>query len=551
LNSLSTDEFAPETIEWLGKINTAYSGKSASAGEPVDLLPIFELLHASAQGCTFPGQRFEGYFSRHFESSRRKSGDSGPSRGRDVIWIDSIAAQLAFRFSSFSEPRRYVQPRHEGDALKPPIGQLPRKPWTAIFALSLLANLISWTALAAEEETEDAELESAIDQVLNAIPGGKIILDVNFRWEYAKADQFQHSHSATVRTRFGFETKPVFGFSGLIEGVNTASPKPSAYFDGVENNDGPQTIVADPERTDINRVWLALDRKDWAGLKLKGGRQRIKLDDDRWVGNVGWRQNEQTFDAARVETNLGLEKLLLQYIYSWEVKRIFADEGPPPQRDFSPRSHFLNLAYDHSTAIKAVAFVYLIDPSDSTFRTFGSASYGIRFTGSVNLTDTLSVPYQASYAYQEDWGNNQVSYGSNYYMLEGGLKANDVGTLSAGYEVLGSDRDAGVVTPFATAHKFNGFADAFLNNGGTRGVRDLYGAIAPAIPIKGVTFKFIFHQFWDDQGGDNLGQEYDFVTTYQVNEYVGFLYKFAYYNGGKKPTFLTTTRSTLQTTLKF
>jgi hypothetical protein len=34
-------------------------------------------------------------------------------------------------------------------------------------------------------------------------------------------------------------------------------------------------------------------------LDLTLGRQRINLDDQRFVGSVGWRQNEQTFDAVR------------------------------------------------------------------------------------------------------------------------------------------------------------------------------------------------------------------------------------------------------------
>ena len=114
-----------------------------------------------------------------------------------------------------------------------------------------------------------------------------------------------------MRTRFGYQTKPVFGVSGLLEGVNTASPKPSGYFDGVESNMS-QSLVADPTRTDINRVWLNFEKQEWAGLKLKAGRQRIKLDDDRWIGNVGWRQNEQTYDAARLQTNLGF---LYQFAY--------------------------------------------------------------------------------------------------------------------------------------------------------------------------------------------------------------------------------------------
>lgn len=417
---------------------------------------------------------------------------------------------------------------------------------TRIASLAIITSV----ALLCSSASSAAE-SSAVNPLIDWFAGGKPILNVNLRWEYAKIDGLQHSHGATVRTRLGYQTKPVYGFTGLAEMVNTASPKPSGYFDGIETNDGPQTIVADPERTDVNRVWLGFKREEWAGLDFKAGRQRIKLDDDRWIGNVGWRQNEQTYDAARVQTNLGIDDLKLQYVYVWQVNRIFADKGGAGTKDFGPRSHFVNLSYKANKALKATAFAYLIDPNQANFRAFGSATYGFRLNGAVGISDDVSLPYQASYAYQEDFGNNQTSYGAHYYMLEGGVKLKDVVTLSAGYEVLGSDGDARVVTPFSTAHKFNGFADAFLNNGGTRGLRDLYASVAPAIPLKGFKFKLIFHQFWDDQGGDNLGQEYDFVTTYAVNKHLSFLYKFAYYDGGNKPAFSKRTRSTLDMTLKF
>lgn len=424
---------------------------------------------------------------------------------------------------------------------------------------SLVASivlLIGLTATAAHAEaTEEKEPEGPLGPLFAALVQGDPILDVTFRWEYGKIDRFEHSHGATVRTRLGYETAPLHGVSGLLEMVNTASPKPSSYFDGVETNDSGQTIVADPERTDVNRASLRIHRPDWLGLDLKGGRQRIKLDDDRWIGNVGWRQNEQTFDAVRLQTSLGVEKLVAQYIYAWEVNRIFADQGPPGTRDFGPRSHFLNLAYDFGKPVKAVAFAYLIDPNQANYRAFGSATYGLRLTGSIALGEKVSLPYQASYAFQEDWGNNQTSYDAHYAFAELGLKLAGVGTIAGGYEHLGSDTDARVVTPFSTAHKFNGFADAFLNNGGTRGLRDLWASVAPAIPLEGVKLKLIFHQFWDDQGGDDLGQEFDVVTSWAVNEYLSFLWKFAWYNGsdggGTKPTILKRTRSILQTTIKF
>ncbi len=420
------------------------------------------------------------------------------------------------------------------------------------FVAALSFVLPSGGATAEEAEgTPPAKPGNLFDEALAAVISGKPILDVNLRWEYAKIDQQQHSHGATVRTRLGYQTGAFRGFSALAEMVNTASPKPSAYFDGVETNNGPQTIIADPERTDFNRGWLQFAKKEWAGFQVKGGRQRIKLDDDRWIGNVGWRQNEQTFDAVRAQTTLGLEKLVAQYIYAWEVKRIFADKGPEARRDFGPRGHFINIAYTQSPAFKAVGFAYLIDPNRSNFRAFGSQTYGLRLTGAIPINEKFSLPYQASYAWQGDWGNNQTSYDANYYFLEGGVKVNKLFTVTAGYEVLGSDTDARVVTPFSTAHKFNGFADAFLNNGGNRGLRDFFATIAPAIPVEGLTFKFFFHQFWDDQGGDNLGQEYDFVSVYKLNQYVSFLYKFAYFDGGNKPEFSKTTRSTVDVTLKF
>lgn len=413
---------------------------------------------------------------------------------------------------------------------------------------------MGWLAMPATgsaDHHEKRETPKPRHPLLDAIVGGKPILNVNFRYEYAKIDRLQHSHAGTVRTRLGYQTKAAYGVTGLVEMVNTASPIPSGYFDAVEANDGPQTVIADPERTDVNRVWLGFSKKEWAGLNIKAGRQRIKLDDDRWIGNVGWRQNEQTYDAARVQTNLGVEKLLAQYVYVWQVNRIFGDQGRAGTKDFGPRAHFINLSYAANKSLKATAFAYLIDPNQANFRAFGSATYGARINGAIPAVEGISIPYQLSYAYQEDYGNNQTSYDAHYYYIEAGVKKDKLGMISAGYEVLGSDTDARVVTPFSTAHKFNGFADAFLNNGGNRGLRDLFVSISPAIPVKGLKLKFVVHKFWDDQGGDNLGQEYDFVTSYAFNQYVSVLYKFAYYDEGSRLAFATRTRSTLDLTVKF
>ena len=420
-----------------------------------------------------------------------------------------------------------------------------------------LSAALAWPAIAEEPGEGEGSKKpwAALEPFFDALAKGDPILDVNFRWEYAKTDTLQHSHGATVRTRLGYQTMAFHGVSGLVEMVNTASPKPSGYFDGTGNNNAGRTQVSDPERTDINRVWLGFAKKEWADLDLKAGRQRVIFDDARFVGNVGWRQNEQTFDAARFQTSLGVDDLVVQYVYAWEVKRIFADQGGPANvRDYGPKSHFVNVKYAVGEPLEVSGFFYHISPNSDAYAIQATQTYGTRLAGRVDVSDEspLFLDYQVSAAYQRDAGRNQQDVDTYYLMFEPAIGLEEIGKLAVGYEVLGSDGgNAVLATPFATAHKFNGFADVFLNNGGPRGLRDVYVRVIPEIPLEGASFEFQFHQFYDDTGGDNLGQEYDFVTSYQLNKYLGFLYKFAYFDGGKNRSPLTTTRSILQTTIKF
>jgi hypothetical protein len=57
-------------------------------------------------------------------------------------------------------------------------------------------------------------------------------------------------------------------------------------------------VVADPESNEINQAYLSYSGID--NTVVKWGRQRLILDNARFVGNVGWRQNEQTFDAFTI-----------------------------------------------------------------------------------------------------------------------------------------------------------------------------------------------------------------------------------------------------------
>ena len=178
-------------------------------------------------------------------------------------------------------------------------------------------------------------------------------------------------------------------------------------------------------------------------------------------------------------------------------------------------------------------------------------NYGLRFDGNTKVSKKVKLVYTGEYALQKPYAGSPSAVDADYTLARIGVAVAGV-TVRVGYEKLGGDGTYSFQTPFATLHKFNGFADVFLNNGGLRGLRDLYVSIAPDMPFEAWTLKLIFHQFWDDQGGDVLGQEYDLVMTYRLNEFVSFLWKAAYFDGGKRrsPTDAVT-RSTLQTTFRF
>lgn len=53
--------------------------------------------------------------------------------------------------------------------------------------------------------------------------------------------------------------------------------------------------MADPECTEANQAYLQMKLGTFTGI---AGRQRVILDNARFIGNVGWRQNEQTYDAV-------------------------------------------------------------------------------------------------------------------------------------------------------------------------------------------------------------------------------------------------------------
>ncbi len=395
----------------------------------------------------------------------------------------------------------------------------------------------------AEPDAAVQPAPSAAQEFFEFLKAGTVKANLRARWENARIDDAKVANALTLRTRLGYGTKAWHGLSAYAEFENIASADGSLYYNGVGTNTRGRTLVADPGTTELNQAYgdfafTTLGSFDLheTKTKLRAGRQRMIYDDARFIGNVGWRQNEQTYDAVEGSTSLGLAGFQASYAYLWEVHRIFGDEGArgASTRDYGADSHLVNLHYSGLEALKVTLFGYFLDFQNSPSASApanSSRSYGFRGNGALALGEDLELVYSGSYAYQESATNNPVDYAAHYGAVDVALARAEWGSLGGGYEVLGSDdRMGNFRTPLATAHKFNGWADTFLDNGGAFGLRDAYLYVAPKLPFE-LQGKIVFHQSWSDSGGTKRGTELDALISRKVFKYVTLLSKFAWYKG--------------------
>ncbi|HLF12977.1 MAG TPA: alginate export family protein, partial [Gammaproteobacteria bacterium] len=287
---------------------------------------------------------------------------------------------------------------------------------------------------------------------------------VDWRVRYESVDQGgfgQTADAATSRLRGGLQTAPYFDTALLAELVWIEDVV--GDYNSTTNGQTQYPVVADPsDFAAINR--FALINKSLANTTLTIGRQRINLDDTRFVGSVAWRQNEQTFDGLRAE--VAGAKLKADLTYANQVNRVFGPDSPVGEWHgdvlLSNVSHTFSLG-------TLTAFDYLLDLEDAA--AVSSNTVGLRLTGSKPV-GRFAANYVASIATQADTGRNPADFTEQYYFLEGGLKLKKL-TLSLGYEVLTGNGTTAFQTPLATMHAFQGWADKFLTTPAA-GIEDRY-----------------------------------------------------------------------------
>ena len=381
------------------------------------------------------------------------------------------------------------------------------KPVVNKFALSLITTAILAAPTTFAGETEHGKSISA------ALSDSSVKVNLRARYEGVDQDGIDKNAAAlTLRSRITVNTGSYSNFSLGLE-VDKVDALVDNY-NSTTNGNSQYPVVKDPQGTDVNQGFIKYANH---GFSAVIGRQRVLHNNQRFVGGVGWRQNEQTYDGVRAQFKA--DAFSVDYSYIQNINSITAANV---KGDF----HLLNAKFNIAKNQKLAGFAYLLDydaPLGSNILKSSSSTLGALYNAKFN-----KIIINASLASQSDNADNPTSYAAMYINAEAGYNFGAV-TVLAGYELLGSDNGVGFSTPLATKHKFNGWADKFLDTP-DEGLQDIY--LTAKGKAAGVKWAVTYHELSSDVDGIDFGNELDLIATYQFNKNYGVLVKAANYSEG-------------------
>jgi hypothetical protein len=388
---------------------------------------------------------------------------------------------------------------------------MKRKSIGVLVAVTLLT---STATLAVAEEASDLG---------SALTSGKVGVNVRARYEGVDQDGISDRADAlTARLRLNYRTAGWEGLSAFVE-YDYVFHMLNDFNSGGGTSPGKTNypVVADPKGADLNQLYLDYGFSE----KTKGrfGRQRILLDNQRFVGGVGWRQNEQTYDAVTFSSS-AIENTKLHYSYIGNVRRIFGDDVPAGHNNVD--THLLNAKIALNDAWSVTPYYYHIENKDVV--AFSTATFGARAAGSLEAGDG-KIALVGEFAMQSDAGDNPVSYDADYMHLSGMWSGSNGLGIGIAYESLGDDTAAAQSfrTPLATLHAFQGWADKFLTTP-TLGIDDVFATVKFKAGKWNLTG--VYHDFSSASGSVDYGTEFDISAATKISQNYSILFKGAFFS---------------------
>lgn len=380
----------------------------------------------------------------------------------------------------------------------------------------------------------------ALSVSANAAEGVNILSDIKFdgeirpRYEYAdvKDNGKDAANAYTARVKLK-ATANLFEIEGLSTSVGIISVNNfgSDKYNSTANGNTQYDVIKDPQKAMISNAEL---NYTMGKTTFHAGRSQVNLDNQRFIGTVGWRQFERSYDTVYVADN-SVENLSV--LAAW----VYGLQGVGAGDTTDTNSVLLNASYSVMPELKITAYDYMIADAHDT--------YGIALTGAIP-TDLAKLDYRVEYAQQGDasmdiHGGPKAKADASYYNLD--LGANISGLLvGANYEFLsgttGTDGKTAFNPALGTNHKFNGWADMFyVANVPQGGLEDMNVRLGYKNKDFGKLLA-VYHKFTADKTmaaaigtTDHLGSEFDVVYAHPLPfvKNVAALIKYASYSKGK------------------
>ena len=315
-----------------------------------------------------------------------------------------------------------------------------------------------------------------------------------------------------MTTRFGAESRLNGRFTILLEGEGVF------YLDD-NSDDIIETLpsipnLVDPGLLELNRAQLQAKLGPQSYLTI--GRQRLAIDDQRFIGRAAFRQNEQTFDGVHLSARTQ-QGITIQTGYFARVNPALGEDED--FGSFRGDSYYFN-ANLPSPIGRLGLFHYALDletgPRDNPTDHFSNQTTGFRYDGRWHA-DTFGLDIEGSYARQTEFANNPIVFDVNYWLAGAKVFA---GPFRAGFRVesLGSDGETGeAFQAFAgSRHRFQGDADIFVITP-KNGLRDTEVSATWAVgrigPLSGVTASARYHWFNAILNQADHGRELDLTIS--------------------------------------
>ncbi|MEO1938907.1 MAG: hypothetical protein ABGW85_09785, partial [Sulfurimonas sp.] len=296
-----------------------------------------------------------------------------------------------------------------------------------------------------------------------------LVLDGQIRPRYEMVDDNIDGHDKanafTARTKLKVTGK-LMGVEGLTASVGIISVNDfgSNKYNSTANGQTDYAVVKDPEKAIISNAEVNYKVGD---TLLHAGRGQVNLDNQRFIGTVGWRQLERSYDSIFVANN-SIKNLSV--LAAW----VYGFQGVGAADTTDANTVLLNASYTVSPELKITAYDYMIAADAGANGGHGFDTYGLSLTGKLALSG-IKLNYRAEYAQQKDAtmdyqknsaNKDQFKADADYYNLDLGANVNGI-IAGVNYEVLSGESTSATSDDTAfnpilgTNHKFNGWADVF------------------------------------------------------------------------------------------